>query len=73
VAIAGDAGPQAALGPAPLDRLLADLRAGLDERSRRVTGTLGTIGFCFGGDMVWNRLDRGEARLVTAWFDRYLA
>jgi carboxymethylenebutenolidase len=46
----GDA--TAALGNAPLDRLIADLRAGLDELERRAPDAkLAVIGFCFGGGM----------------------
>ncbi|MGH9165248.1 MAG: dienelactone hydrolase family protein, partial [Acidimicrobiales bacterium] len=57
----------AALGAAPLDRLLGDLRAGLDELARRVPGAkLGAVGFCFGGGMAWNLLDAGESRLAAA-------
>lgn len=42
----------AALGNAPPQRLVADLRAGLDELARRAPGTkLGMVGFCFGGAM----------------------
>jgi len=58
---------QAALGAAPLDRLLGDLRAGIDELEARAPGTnVGTVGFCFGGGMVWNLLNAGEARLAAA-------
>src|SRR5262245_11172761 len=48
----GDA--TAALGNAPAERLVADLRAGLDELERRNPGAkLGVVGFCFGGAMDW--------------------
>jgi len=58
---------QAALGAAPLDRLLGDLRAGIDELEARAPGVeVGTVGFCFGGGMVWNLLNAGEARLAAA-------
>ena len=61
------AAPTAALAAAPLDRLIADLEAGIDELVRRQPKLkVGTVGFCFGGGMVWNLLDRGEARLAAA-------
>jgi carboxymethylenebutenolidase len=61
----GDA--TAALGQASSERLLADLRAGLDELERRVPGTeLAVIGFCFGGGMTWQLLAAGEPRLAAA-------
>ncbi|MGQ0824664.1 MAG: dienelactone hydrolase family protein [Actinomycetota bacterium] len=56
-----------ALGAAPLERLIADLRAGIDELERRVPDAkIGAVGFCFGGAMVWNLLDTGEDRLAAA-------
>jgi carboxymethylenebutenolidase len=61
----GDA--TAALGAAPAERLIADLRAGLDELERRAEGAkLATIGFCFGGGMTWQLLAAGEPRLAAA-------
>jgi carboxymethylenebutenolidase len=58
---------QAALGSAPPERLIADLRAGVDELARRVPGEkLGVIGFCFGGGLTWQLLQAGEARLAAA-------
>ena len=61
----GDA--TAALANAPADRMIADLRAGLDELGRRAPGAkLATIGFCFGGGMTWQLLAAGEARLAAA-------
>jgi carboxymethylenebutenolidase len=61
----GDA--TAALGNAPAARMIADLRAGLDELERRVPGAkLATIGFCFGGGMTWQLLAAGEPRLAAA-------
>lgn len=61
----GDA--TAALGNAPAERLIADLRAGLDELERRAAGSkLATIGFCFGGAMTWQLLAAGEPRLAAA-------
>jgi carboxymethylenebutenolidase len=56
-----------ALANAPVERLLGDLRAGIDELERRLPGKLvGVVGFCFGGGMVWNLLGAGEARLAAA-------
>ena len=61
----GDA--TAALGNAPPERLVADLRAGLDELERRVPGAkLGVIGFCFGGAMTWQLLSAGDPRIAAA-------
>jgi carboxymethylenebutenolidase len=58
---------QAALSQAPTERLVGDLKAGLDELERRVPGAkLGVIGFCFGGGMVWALLDAGDPRLAAA-------
>jgi len=56
-----------ALANAPVERLLADLGAGIDELQRRLPGAkVGTVGFCFGGGMVWNLLHAGEQRLAAA-------
>ena len=61
----GDA--TAALGNASAERLIEDLRAGLDELERRAPGAqLAAIGFCFGGGMTWQLLDAGEPRLSAA-------
>jgi carboxymethylenebutenolidase len=61
----GDA--TAALGNAPPERMIADLRAGLDELERRAPGApLAVIGFCFGGGMTWQLLAAGEPRLAAA-------
>jgi carboxymethylenebutenolidase len=61
----GDA--TAALGNAPAERLIDDLRAGLDELERRTPGAkLASIGFCFGGGMTWQLLAAGEPRLSAA-------
>jgi carboxymethylenebutenolidase len=61
----GDA--TAALGNAPAERLIEDLRAGLDELERRAPGAkLAAIGFCFGGGMTWQLLAAGEPRLSAA-------
>jgi carboxymethylenebutenolidase len=64
----GDEGAaMAALSGAPRERLVADMRAGLDELERRAAGQkLGAIGFCFGGGMVWELLAAGEPRLAAA-------
>jgi carboxymethylenebutenolidase len=61
----GDA--TAALGNAPAERMIADLKAGLDELARRAPGAnLATIGFCFGGAMTWQLLAAGDPRLAAA-------
>ena len=61
----GDA--TAALGNAPAERMIADLRAGLDELGRRAPGAkMAVIGFCFGGGMTWQLLAAGEPRLSAA-------
>jgi carboxymethylenebutenolidase len=67
-AAVGDEGAAiAALAAAPEDRLVADLRSGLDELARRAPqAKLGVIGFCFGGGMVWKLLAAGEPRLAAA-------
>lgn len=64
----GDEGKaQAAITAAPEARLIADMKAGLDELSRRVPGKkLGIMGFCFGGGLVWRLLNAGEPRLAAA-------
>jgi carboxymethylenebutenolidase len=57
----------AKLSQAPPERLLGDLGSGLDELGRRVPGAkLATVGFCFGGGMVWSLLQAGEGRLAAA-------
>ncbi len=58
---------QAALSRASTERLVGDMKAGLDELVRRTPGAkLGAIGFCFGGGMVWALLDAGDPRLAAA-------
>jgi carboxymethylenebutenolidase len=58
---------QAALSGASMERLVGDMKAGLDELERRAPGAkLGAIGFCFGGGMVWALLDAGDPRLAAA-------
>lgn len=55
------------LGGAPEERLVADLRAGLDELERREPDAkLGAIGFCFGGGMTWALVASGDPRLAAA-------
>ncbi|MET7772849.1 dienelactone hydrolase family protein [Nocardia sp. NPDC005366] len=57
----------AALTATPQDRLLADLRAGLDELSLRAPGKkLGATGFCFGGGLTWLLLATGTPGLAAA-------
>jgi carboxymethylenebutenolidase len=58
---------QAALSQASDERLVGDMKAGLDELGRRVPyASFGAIGFCFGGGMVWTLLDAGDPRLAVA-------
>jgi carboxymethylenebutenolidase len=62
-----EAAVPAALADAPLERLVADLRAGIDELQRRAPGAgIGVVGFCFGGAMTWNLLDAGDDRIAAA-------
>ena len=66
-ALADEAAVQAALAAAPVEQLIADLQAGIDELGRRVPQKkVGAVGFCFGGGMTWNLLDAGESRLAAA-------
>jgi carboxymethylenebutenolidase len=66
-ALGGDAQAMAALAQAPVERLLADLRAGIDELERREAGhQIAVIGFCFGGGMTWQLLASGETRIAAA-------
>jgi carboxymethylenebutenolidase len=66
-AFADPAQATAALGAAKQDDLTADMRAGLDELSRRAPGAgLAIVGFCFGGGQVWSLLAAGEPRLAAA-------
>jgi carboxymethylenebutenolidase len=63
----GQGNVQATLGGASTERLVGDMRAGLDELARRVSGAkIGAVGFCFGGGMVWTLLDAGDPRLAVA-------
>ncbi len=64
---ADEAQATAALAAAPRDRLIDDLKAGIDELGRRSPGKkLGAMGFCFGGGMTWSLLASGESRLAAA-------
>jgi carboxymethylenebutenolidase len=59
--------PDVKLGDADDARLVADLRAGIDELLKRNAGRkVGVVGFCFGGGMTWQLLQAGEARLAAA-------
>jgi carboxymethylenebutenolidase len=64
---ADEAQATAALAAAPRDRLINDLKAGIDELGRRSPGKkTGAMGFCFGGGMTWSLLASGESRLAAA-------
>jgi carboxymethylenebutenolidase len=66
-ALGDPANVPAALANASTERLVNDMKAGLDELERRVPDArLGAIGFCFGGGMVWQLLAGGEPRLAAA-------
>jgi carboxymethylenebutenolidase len=66
-AMGSDGDATAALSSAPAERMIADLRAGLDELTSRVPGAkLAVMGFCFGGGMTWQLLAAGEPRLSAA-------
>jgi carboxymethylenebutenolidase len=66
-AVGGEAEAIAALGNAPPDRLIADLRAGIDELERRAPREkIAVVGFCFGGGMTWQLLAAGEPRPAAA-------
>jgi carboxymethylenebutenolidase len=57
----------AALGAAPPERLVEDMKAGQDELERRAPGAkLAIVGFCFGGGQVWSLLAAGEPGLAAA-------
>lgn len=57
----------AALGGIAAPDLVADLKAGLAELSRRHPGVpQAAMGFCFGGGMVWRLLDDGAPELAAA-------
>ena len=66
-AAVGEGGATAALGQASEERLVADLRAGIDELERREPdASIAAVGFCFGGAMTWRLLAAGEERLAAA-------
>jgi len=66
-ALPDDAARQAALGAAPPERFDRDMQDAVSELRRRLPRKrLGTIGFCFGGMMVWRLLVSGEKRLSAA-------
>jgi carboxymethylenebutenolidase len=66
-AVGGEGEATASLGQAAPERLIADLRAGIDELQRRDRNTeLAVIGFCFGGGLTWQLLAAGEPRLAAA-------
>jgi carboxymethylenebutenolidase len=66
-ALGDEAKAMAALSSAPQERLVADMRSGLDELGRRAPDQKpGAIGFCFGGGMTWLLLASGEPRLAAA-------
>jgi carboxymethylenebutenolidase len=61
----------AALSAMPVEQLLGDLSAGVDQLLDRAGEDLklGALGFCFGGGMTWNLLQAGpgqEKRLAAA-------
>jgi carboxymethylenebutenolidase len=66
-ALGEPANATAALGKAPPERFVADMRAAIGELARRTPKQrIGAIGFCFGGGMTWRLLAAKEARLVAA-------
>lgn len=66
-ALGDPANVPAALAAASDERFVADMRSGIDELERRVSGArLAITGFCFGGGMVWTLLDAGDPRLAAA-------
>jgi carboxymethylenebutenolidase len=57
----------AALGKAPPERFVADMRAAIGELARRAPKKkIGAIGFCFGGGMTWRLVASKDARLAAA-------
>ena len=64
--LADPAAAPAALAAASEERLLGDLRAGIDELVRRAPGVeVGAVGFCFGGGMAWRLVQAGDPRLAA--------
>ena len=67
-AVTASGSVQSVLAGASDERLVGDMKAGVDELARRLPGQkLAAIGFCFGGGMVWALLDAGEPRLAAAF------
>lgn len=57
----------AALGKAPPERFVADMRSGIAELGRRAPKVkIGAIGFCFGGGMTWRLIAAKEPKLAAA-------
>jgi carboxymethylenebutenolidase len=57
----------ATLGTVPPARFVKDLKAALTElNTRSAEAKLATVGFCFGGGLVWQLLAAGEPRLSAA-------
>jgi carboxymethylenebutenolidase len=66
-ALGDQARAMAALSAAPTSRHVADMKAGVAELLRRAPALkVGSVGFCFGGMMVWTLLASGEPRLAAA-------
>src|SRR5262249_4325821 len=66
-ALGGDAQATGALGRAPAERMIADLRAAVDElRRREPSKKTGVVGFCFGGGLTWQLLAARAQRLAAA-------
>ena len=54
--------------------MIAELRPGLDELSRRAAGAeVAAIGFCFGGGLTWQLLAAGEPRLAVPFYGPFPA
>ena len=66
-AFSDPAAATAALSAIGTRRFVADLSSALGELQSRVPGhTLGVVGFCFGGGLVWQLLAAGDPRLAAA-------
>lgn len=64
---ADEAQVTAALNKVADGRFVADLKAAIGELERRTPNArIGSVGFCFGGGMVWSLLAAGEPRLAAA-------
>ena len=50
------------------DQVVADMRAGLDALDRTERGRLATVGFCFGGGVVWQLVNAGAPLKAAAPF-----